>query len=431
VSTTFVSDFKEARNLNHFKAITFTHANVGLEQVGRLFIQEDDYEQTLTAAKESLGLSELMFLGTCNRVEIYFVTDRDVNDGFLRDLFKALYPGSDSDTIHQTLSQTDVIKGFDAVRHMFHVAGSLDSLVIGEREIITQFRKAYEKCYALGLCGDHLRIAVRKTIETAKQIFTETEIANKPISVVNLANRALRNTLLPLEARIVVVGAGVTNQAMLRKLKKQGYKNFIIYNRTLAKAEALADMVGGFARLLAELKNHTEGFDALITCTGSSDAIISPEIYATLQNGDTGMKPVVDLAVPNDFDKTIMESNQVELIEVESMQKIAAENLEARKVHLVRCEEIVDENLTEFRSLARARDVERAMQEIPETVKAIKDKAVNEVYRKKLDSLDEASLETLHEILGYMEKKYISVPYKMAREIIISKHEELHKEHSH
>jgi len=405
--------------LNHFKSIAFTHATSGLDRVAKLYIPEDDYEVRLGEVKHKLQLDELMFVATCNRVEFYFTTQASMNNRFFRQFFENLYPDWSDEDVHWAIESTEVMDGLDAVRHLFHVASSLDSMVVGEREILTQMRKSFDMADKLGFTGDFLRIAMRKTIENAKQVFTETNIANRPVSVVNLANRELRNSLLPLYAQIVVVGAGVTNQAMLRKLKKQGYHNFKIYNRTLAKAEALVAEVGGEAFSLEELENHESGFDALITCTGAPGSVISADLYGKLLKGDDTRKMVIDLAVPNDLDTEALAIHNIEYVEVKGLKKIAEANLEARKGEMVRCEAIIDQNLEAFETVYQERQVELAMREVPSKVKEIRSRAYEQVFAKEIEQLDDDSRQLLDEIVGYMEKKYISVPMKMAREILV------------
>lgn len=405
--------------MEQLKVIAFTHANVGLENIAKFFIAEDDYATTFAPFTKRLNIHEFMFLATCNRTEFYFCTEQDVNNAFLRKFYSDLYPNWSETDLHWAIEITQVVDGLDAMRHMFHVAGSLDSLVVGEREIITQFRKSYEKFNSLGLTGDLLRIAERKTIETAKRIFTETDIANRPVSVVNLANKSMRDINQETDSTVLVVGAGVTNQAMLKKMKKQGYHDFHIFNRTLSKAETLAKEVGGKAYNLEQLSKFEGKFDILLTCTGAPNQIITKEVYKQLVGDDTARKIVVDLAVPNDFDTEILKEHTLDLIEVESLKEIASRNLEERKKSMSVCEAIVDKSLVEFKEVYHVRQVELAMKEVPQKVKEIKERAVNQVFAKQLESLNSESKEVLDEIIQYMEKKYISVPMKMAREIII------------
>lgn len=404
--------------MDHFKSIAFTHRTVGLDKVARFHISEDEFEARLPEFKAAMQLDELMFLSTCNRVEVYFCTKQHINEAFLRKFYEQLYPEWDEEQIEWAMHVTRIEDGEDAVRHMFHVAGSLDSLVVGEREIITQYRKAYDKAHGYNLTGDFLRLVERKTIETAKQIYTETDIANRPISVVNLAARGLMSYNLELDARILVVGAGVTNTAMLKKLRKHGYTNFYIYNRTLANAEKLVQEVGGVAKSLDTLDQHKEGFDVLISCTGATEQIITPELYETLLNGDEAQKFAVDLALPNDIDTSIKNTHPVELIEIESLKALAERNKEERKKSLVECEAIVDSNLKEFGKLYRDRQIELTMRDVPEQVKAIKQKTVSEVFAKRLAGVDDETKELLDEMLSYMEKKVNAITMKKAKEIL-------------
>ncbi len=403
--------------MDYFKSIAFTHKTVGLEKVAKFHIPEDEYDQRLTAFKKELNLDELMFLSTCNRVEIYFCTQSVINDAFLRKFYSQLYPSWSQEELSDVIDLTRVEDGLDAVRHIFHVTGSLDSLVVGEREILTQFRKAYDKALELKLTGDFLRLADRAAIETAKRIFTETDIANRPVSVVNLAARGLMAYNLEQDARILVVGAGVTNTAMLKKLKKQGYHNFAIFNRTFSKAQALANEIGGDAYALNQLDNFTKGFDVILTCTGATEQIITKDLYTHLLQEDTNQKFVVDLAIPNDFDTKIKESHPVELIEVESLKEMAQKNLSERKKAMVFCEQIIDEKLAEFEAVYRDRQIELTVREVPKQVKAIKDKTLNEVFAKQLSQVDEETKLLMGEMLSYMEKKVNAITMKKAKEI--------------
>jgi glutamyl-tRNA reductase len=291
-------------------------------------------------------------------------------------------------------------------------------MVVGEREIITQVRNAYEQCLDLGLTGDTIRLLIRKTIETAKAVYTQTGIARNPVSVVSLAYRKLRSLNVPLDARFIFIGAGVTNTAMGRYLKKHGFRNFIVFNRSLANGEQLAQELNGTAHLLSGLGNYTNGFDVIVSCTGSEEAVITPEIYRSLVGDDTARKVVIDLAVPNDLDPAVLSRWDVNLIAVNNLQDVATENLRERERELEACNAIIDESIYGFRQELRERQVEIAMSDVPRKVKEIRETAMNAVFAKEISSLDDVSKEILDRVLNYVEKKYISVPMKMAREIL-------------
>ena len=402
--------------------VAFTHRNLPVSEIGKLHIEEDNQESRLSAFKSLMQLDELMFLSTCNRVEFAFVTKENVDVPFLDRFFHELYP--DFDDEHRALFSSNgaVFRGLDAIEHQLSVASSVDSMVVGEREIITQVRGAFENSRKMKLTGDLIRLMIRHTIETAKKVYTETSIAKRPVSVVSLAYHRLRDMNIPLESRILIVGAGVTNTNMGRFLRKHGFTNFHVFNRTLSKAEKLASDLNGVALPLSDLKTFDKGFDIIITCTGSEHHILTPEIYENLLQGETSRKTVIDIAIPQDLSPEIINSHNVAHISVEVLQKISNENLKARSKEIQHVEEIISEALFEFKHINQVRTVEIAMREVPNKVKEIKATAMNEVFKNELNDLDDASRETLEKIVGYMEKKYMSMPMLMAKEILLKKH---------
>ena len=414
----FAFETRKTLFVQEIHVIAFTHKTIGIDDIGKYHLGDGVREERLNSVKNGCGISELMYLSTCNRVEFVLVRDEQPGEDFLNLFFKHFLATENPSDITEALSICSVYSGEAALEHIFSVAASLDSLVVGEREIITQVRNAFEESAALGLTGDVIRLVIKKTIETAKAVYTETEIARNPVSVVSLAYRKLRALNVPLNARILVIGSGVTNTAMTRYLRKHGYKSFSIFNRTVANAEKLAAETGGTAYPLTALENYTGGFDVIVTCTGADDAVITPAIYRQLTQGDRSRKVVIDLAVPNDLDPEILNAWDVNLIAVNNLQEVAQENLREREKELDRCTAIITAATEAFRTELKTRRIELAMSHVPNKVKEIRDTAVNTVFAREIEQLDPASRELLDRVLGYVEKKYISVPMKMAREIL-------------
>ncbi|MEO8759781.1 MAG: glutamyl-tRNA reductase, partial [Bacteroidia bacterium] len=161
----------------NFYTVAVTHKKFSLTEIGKLHTDDVSVKAILTKLKTSLHLKELVYLSTCNRVEFLFTTQKPVNKAFLTDLFSLLNKNLKKAEVQKLVTYAKVYAGSDAVNHVLCVASSLDSLVVGEREIITQFRQAYDKCNEFGLTDDFMRLLSRHTVETAKQIFTETDIA--------------------------------------------------------------------------------------------------------------------------------------------------------------------------------------------------------------------------------------------------------------
>src|SRR5690606_26870193 len=195
--------------------------------------------------------------------------------------------------------------------------------------------------------------------------------------------------------------------------------NFVVFNRTLEKAQEFAAELNGRALPLDELKNYKEGFDVLISCTGAAASIIDEDLYASLLNGETDRKVIVDLAIPHDIDMAVVQNNPVHYIEVGSLQAIANRNLQERYDELQHAEAIIEENIAEFLPALKQRRVELAMREVPDKVKEIRSFALNEVFASEVSQLDENSRLVLEKVIDYMEKKYIKVPMVMAKDILV------------
>lgn len=233
--------------MNNFKIIAFTHKTSDVNDIGKLHVEDHLASQKLDLVKAVMNIDEMLYLSTCNRVEFMITVEQEVDDVFLESFFKAFNEEWNAEYIDWVLKNAQVFEGENALRHLFNVASSIDSLVVGEREIITQVRNAYERCNEYGLTGDLIRLVVKKTIETAKEIYTETNIARNPVSVVSLAYRKLRSLNVKKDSRFIIIGSGVTNTTMAQYLKKHKFANFTIFNRTLANAQKLADELNGKA----------------------------------------------------------------------------------------------------------------------------------------------------------------------------------------
>lgn len=405
--------------MTNLRIIAVTHKSAPLELIGKLHLDEEQQKQVLPLVKQKFDFGELMFLSTCNRVELIARLDNGKAAYSPQDLFKAINSQLSAADQQQLQAVASVYEGEEALTHLLEVASSLDSLVVGEREIITQVRKAYEFCDSLDLTGDMIRLAIRQTIETAKQVFTETAIARNPVSVVSLAYRRLRELGIKNSARIVFVGAGETNASMAKYLKKHQYANFTVFNRTLSKGELLAAELNGRAFELDSIGSYTEGFDVLITCTAASGPVITADIYNSLLAGDRSRKVVIDLAIPADVEKTVLHNHELIYIDVESLRQQASENLAKRETEIDACRKIIFHKAEEFKYLLKERRIEVAFGDIPKQIRSVKEAAVNDIFAREISTLDAGSREVLEKVLQYMEKKYNAIAMKTAKEALM------------
>jgi glutamyl-tRNA reductase len=405
--------------LEYLKIIAFTHKQIDLKALGKLVICEHTLDDRLRNIQSELNIKEIFYVGTCNRVEFVFTSAAELDKEFISRFLHVLDMGLPEEYMEQFIANVSVYEKVDAFNHLLRTSCSLESLVVGEKEILAQIRKAYEACRIAGFTGDYMRMVMNRVVKTAKEVYTHTNISKNPVSVVSLAYRKLRELTVCANPRLLIIGAGETNKNIAQYLKKHKYSNFSIFNRTIEKAECLAKDLNGKAYPLSALADYDKGFDVIITCTGATEPIITEEVYIKLLNGDTGKKVIVDLAIPNDVAPEVVKNFPMHYIEVESLKETARKNIQERYDELVNAEHIIDENIKEFESVLRQRKIEIAMSDVPKKIKEIKHTAINGVFADEINTLDDNSRAVLERVMDYMEKKCITIPMVMAKEILV------------
>ncbi len=407
--------------LKSYKILTVTHKRTNLKEIGQFVVsngEDDSVETQLIQIKTKFGIEELMYLSTCNRVMYLFYTDQDIDQKWVRDFATAVNP--DLDVTDLYLNEHLLLKeGKNAISHLLEVAASVDSMVIGEREILRQLREAYDQSYKWGFTGDNIRLLIKTMVESAKEVYAQTRIGEKPISVVSLAVQELLKTKISREAKILLIGAGKTNSLVSKFLKKHQFKHVTVFNRTLDRAKQLARMLSGQAHRLSDLQNFKNGFDAIIVCTGATQAVINIDLYNRLLNGDTAHKIVVDLSIPNNVSREVVDQFDMTYIEIEGLRSISEQNKAFRYREITLVKKLLKQRLIGFETLFQQRKIARAMRHVPTEIKAVKERAINEVFKKQLDELDEDALSLVHEMLNYMERRCIGIPMKAAQDSVL------------
>ncbi len=409
-----------------YKVVTITHKTTKVNRLKDYLLTDSDITDfpanRLKELKKSFKINELFYLNTCNRVTFFFTYDSKLDDKFLKNLFLFINPGLNKELLNLHVSKAMIYEGRDAIHHFFGVAASLDSLVIGEREILGQIKQAYHNCKKNNLCADNIRLAVEQAIVFAKKIHTETRIGEKPVSVVSLAYRLLMERSFSKDAKILMIGAGQTNQLMASMLIKSGFHNVFVYNRTLSKAEELAARFkDGQAFPLEQLSNHTEGFDLIITCTGANYAVLTASMYGKILPDPSKKITIIDLAVPEDVDAEILSAFPVDYLDVASLELKAKENMQFRKNEMYTAEVLLEDFLNSYDEIFKERKLEIALSHIPDEVKQIRETAMEKAFKKDIENLDDNSRELLEKVMHYMEEKYIALPFKASKKSLLKK----------
>lgn len=405
--------------LDGYHLFTLTHRHAPLATLGQLVLPETLAPERLTALKNDLGWDELLCLTTCNRALYAFYTPGKVDVATVRSAFVAtLRPDLPAAEQEALATRLRYLHSGDAVRHLLEVTASMDSLVVGEREIVRQVREAYRRCHEWGLTGDHFRLLMRHAVETSKLVYNQTGIGEKALSVVALAYGQMRRAGVLPQSRVLLVGAGDTNALFAKMLLKDGFQHVSVANRTFEKAaEVAGQFAHGRALRLSELPATQVPFDALVVCTAATEPLVTSEFYHQLLAGDTSSKVVVDLAVPNNVATDVSEQFSIQYIEIEGLKSLAAEHLAHRERARQQAEGIVSERLVAFKQAWHQRQIERALVPMAQSIKAAKERAVNEVFAREFATLDPAAQALVQKMLDYVEQKAVAIPMQALRTI--------------
>jgi len=405
--------------LRGYKIITVTHKSIEVGDLGAYVVPARDGSvyPFLEEAKAHFGIEELMYLQTCNRIMFVLFDQQVPRLPEAQDLFSFFHPEKEASFYHRLNESFVEYSDLEAVEHIFSVAASVDSLVVGEREILRQLRTAYEECNEAGLTGDSIRLLMKYAIESAKKVYNHTRIGEKAVSVASLASTMLFDKGLTPADPVLLVGAGETNTIIAKVLKKRGFKDVTIFNRSLAKAQFLASLSEGNAFALDHLPKHHRPWKAMIVCTSAPQAIITEEIFRELNSRDSAYshKLVLDLGIPKNVAPEVVEMDAVTYIEIEGVRAKAQEHLNFRKKEVKQAVQIIHAYGKEFMKAFQQRQIEKALSQLPTAINQVKERAINEVFQKDISQLDEPSRALVMEMMDYMEKKCVGIPIKVAK----------------
>jgi glutamyl-tRNA reductase len=289
------------------------------------------------------GLREVVLVSTCNRVEIYAVTDSPWPNG--AELFRLL--AKDNRSVSEFLY---VKEGQAAIEHLFAVASGLDSMVLGETEITGQLKQAYQAAQASKLTGPITNRLFQTAFQVGKEIRTQTAVGRGATSVgsvaVELAERIFDHDFS--NRTVMIVGAGKMGEACVRHLAKKGARSVLVVNRSLEKAHALAREIGGTPLPFEQLVEAMQQADIVVSSTGARRAILQREAVAEVMRARNG-RPLflVDIAVPRDIEASVQTLEGVYLYNIDHLQEIVRENGKSRASELGRCRSIITQRATE------------------------------------------------------------------------------------
>jgi glutamyl-tRNA reductase len=352
---------------------------------------EDRLGAALLTLRQELGVAEALILSTCNRTEVYWsgtASGSELSQWLERhhgnnlDLAASLY-------VHQESR---------AIEHTFSVASGLDSMVLGEVQILGQLKDAYRIAQESGSTGPILNKLFQAAFSAAKRVRTETRIGANAVSLASATVALARRVYEDLGVHnVLMIGAGDMNALTARHFKSAGIKRMVIANRTLEKAQALAAELNAHAVPLTDLDKELAEADIVISCTASPEPLIAKRTVETAIR-TRRRRPIfmVDMAVPRDIDPQVAELEDVYLFSIDDLQQLVNENIQQREVAAGGARLLINEEVARFLAQSRAQDAGPAIRALRQQAEGIRQQTVEQARRML------AAGKTTDEVIEYL-----------------------------
>lgn len=356
--------------------VGLSHKTASVDIREKVAFSPNSIEKPLRELCALEGIVEGIIVSTCNRVEIY-ATTRDIAGGIARiRRFMADFHQIPHDLLEPHLYG---YHGEEAIRHVFRVASSLDSMVVGEPQILGQIKTSYGYAAEYKASGIILNRFLHKAFSVAKRVRTETRIASSAVSVSFAAVELAKKIFGSLAGKtVLLIGAGEMCELAARHFLNNGSKGVLVTNRTFERAQRLAEEFEGEAVPFEELFQHLHRADIVLTSTGATQFIITPaDLEAVIRRRRMQPMFMIDIAVPRDIDPAVNDLDAVYLYDMDDLQQVVASNLEGRRQEADKAEAIIAEEISQFYKWV-------ATLEVTPTIVAL---------RNKFDELRRAELE--------------------------------------
>jgi len=384
--------------------VGLSHKTAPIEVRERLAFNNDTVRGALNRLIERENISEAMILSTCNRVE---VVAEGSDDGQIRD-FLCQYHQIPSDTVSKHLYS---FRNTDAIRHVFRVTSSLDSMMIGEPQILGQVKEAYRIAAAAGTIGIHLSALMSRAFAVAKKIRSETGISQSAVSISYAAVELAKKIFGTLSGKtVMIIGASKMGELAAKHLKRAGVSSVLVTNRTFERAVELAKVFEGAAVPFEHFTDHIDRADIVITSTGAPHFIITKPMGEQIVHRRKN-RPMffIDIAVPRDIDPVVNEIDNAFLYDIDDLQQVVDANLKDRLKEAHRAEEIIDHEVLAFCTKIQTREVVPTIVQLRDTLERLRRDEL-ERNRKLLKDLSPEQQVALDQITTSLINKILHQP---------------------
>ena len=331
--------------------------------------------------QEETGIGDLVLVSTCNRTEIYFSQDKHDNQTAFELMYEVIkkFKGVSDHCWHYFYHRSNA----GAVRHLFEVSSGLDSLIIGEDQIIGQIKEAYLTCTELALTDAILMRLFQKSFEAGKRVRTETDIKLGITSVSSAAVEMCSCLLNGVSDKsVLLIGTGETGTLALQNIHKKGVKQIAVTNRTIEKAEKTATKYNGTTIPFESFEKYLHGYDIVMIATSSTIPLITADmIKKTLHIRPNHKQVFIDLSVPRNIEKEVAEIANIEVLGVDDLMEIVNQTTEKKKDSAEKAKIILDEVVVDFSEWLASRSLRPAINTITSNFHAINHEELS-TYRK-------------------------------------------------
>jgi glutamyl-tRNA reductase len=401
------------------------HDTAGIDLRERLFFSERELPKALEVLGEVSELAERMVLTTCNRVEVYGVAEGQLSQA-VGSVVAHLgrYRNVDPDQFAGALYTRTAA---DAVRHVFRVASSLESMVLGEPQILGQVKSAYAVARSEQSTGIILNNLLEQAFHVAKRVRTETGIASEPVSISSVAVDLARKIFGDLAGRtVLILGAGEMAELALRHLMDDGVKSVLVANRTYERAVALAEQFQGRAVTYDSFQHEMLAADIVISATSAPHVILTKEdVQAIILERRHRPIFLIDIADPRDIDPACNEIENVYLYNIDDLQSVAATNRKERQREAERAVPIVEREVEVFLTWLRGLDVVPTIVSLRNRMEEIREAELRKTMARMADLTPEQR-EAIASMTTAMMNKVLHQPMSELRRRAVQKDSHLY-----
>jgi len=394
-----------------------SHHNSSVEIRERLAFSPDEARNALGQLRERFPDSEAVLLSTCNRVELYVAAENPKGCPSHQDVveFLAHFHGIEPAEIFDDLFERT---GEDAVRHLFTVAASLDSMVVGEAQILAQVKQAYELARTGDNAGTLLHAAFQAAIRVAKRVTNETAIQQRRVSIPSIAVADFAKQFFERfdDKKILVIGAGEMGEETLRYLIAEQARDISIVNRNLERAVDLAERTRGRAEAWSKLHDLLVDADLVVSTTGATEPILTVNDFRAV-NQRRSQRPIciLDLAVPRDFEAAIGDLNGVYLYSLDDLRRVCDDNRKAREQEWPVAQRIIEDETQRFMRELYHRATGPTIRRLKERADEVKDEELQRLFNK-LPPGDERTRDEIRRSFDRLVNKLLHPPLESLRD---------------